>query len=121
MAKLNVGQGENILVIIKLAEQIIKGHSERKLLEERGKIFLKALKEHEQTVRISIKNQTKQVHEIVKAIKITADNIVDPTAKLEAIRYLAEYGSNSIKELGKTAETALKSIPVPPLRKELQE
>ena len=97
--------------VLQLAEMVISARQKRKDLETKGKIFLKALKEHEKTVRIAIENHTIQVTKVIDATSIIIEKSESAEERKLALKYLTEYSSTAIKELGKISTTALNQLP----------
>lgn len=106
-----------ITMLFNLASDVIKAREERKKLEKMGKIFLKALKEHEKTVRLAIKAHVTETLRIIKALEIVIKEADGDEIRLEAAKQLAEFGGKALLELEKQSREALRSIPAPVSRK----
>ena len=79
----------------------------------KAETFIRALKEHEETTRKVLKEQSKQFEMIVNALHRSIESLTDPKDKLIALQLLAEYGNLAIKTLGETSNNLLSNLPNP--------
>lgn len=84
------------------------------MLEIKSKLFIDALKVHEETSRTMLTEQTAQFSIVIEALKTSIESLENQEYKLQAIKYLAEYANLALKTLGETSKSALHSTPVIP-------
>lgn len=100
--------------IFELATSVVYAKRDLSEMKIKADAFVGALTEHEKSSRIAIAEQTKQFEIVVEALKESIPLLEDSQQKLEAIKLLAEYGSHSISELGRTSRDILTTIPIQP-------
>ena len=96
--------------IFKLASDILNAGTKIKELEVKGEIFLKALQEHEITVRAAMEYHSKETNKIIDALLKLAQKGKTPEERKLALEKLADFSSTAIKELGETSRKALSNI-----------
>lgn len=96
--------------IFQLASDVLNARAKVKELEVKGEIFLRALQEHETTVRTAMEYHSKEVDKVINALLKLAQEGKTPKERKLALEMLANFSSTAIKELGETSRKALSNI-----------
>lgn len=100
--------------IFQLASTVIDAKKEIKALEIKSKLFIDALKLHEETSKIMLNEQTAQFSIVIEALKTSIESLENQEYKFQAIKYLAEYANLALITLGETSKSVLHSAPATP-------
>lgn len=104
--------------IFQLASTIIDARKDLEILKVKSSAFLEILKLHDEKSKVVLTESTKQFAIVIDALKTSIEALSDPEDKLQAIRYLVEYGNLSMKTLGETSQSVLEKSPNIPYLKE---
>ena len=105
-------------MIFSLAKDIISSYNNLKEMKIKGQIFLAALKEHEKTVRFAMQKHSETSKQVISALERMIEKTENKEEKMECLRALVTFGSESLEKLHITSRSALNSIPQLPGRSE---
>ncbi len=104
---------QNNLIVLNnlfnLASDVLEATTKITELEVKGEIFLKALQEHEKTVRIVMEQHSQEFDKVIDALLAIIQKSQDEETRKLAIKSLADFSSEAIKQLGETSRETLKN------------